>query len=220
MVRNMDQQLESLDRRLIALGRCCCDIIERAALTLHDQDDTKIQKVFELDGKIDHQAMELQQYCMYLMLMRNPVAGDLRSVTAAMHMAQDMERIGDQAADLTQIVRFVDVQAFTGATDILRMAAKTTDMVRLAMDSYLYGDAAKAQSVIQTDDEVDALFTRVRQELIDLIARDAKQAASCMDFLMIAKYFERIGDHAQNIADWVLYVLQGELPARNDTREK
>ncbi len=220
MVHNMDRQLQSLDGRLITLGGCCCEIIESAAQTLHEQGDTQIQKVFELDERIDHQAMEIQQYCMYLMLMRTPVASDLRSVTAAMRMAQDMERIGDQAADLTQIVRFVDVQAFTGATNILQMAAKTTDMVRLAMDSYLYNDAAKAQAVIQMDDEVDALFTRVRQELIDLIARDAQQAASCMDFLMIAKYFERIGDHAQNIADWVLYVLQGELPARDDTRQK
>ncbi len=218
MKRSLDWQLEHLGSQMIKMGALCEEAIDAAAKCLQNADQKLAAGVFETDASIDHMEHEIEGLCMRLILTRQPVAGDLRAVTAAMRMAADMERIGDQAADVTEILRYADLTCFAGATHILQMAKASSAMVTEAIDSYVRRDASRARAVIASDDEVDALFVRVRQELIGIIAQEPASAVQCMDLLMIAKYFERIADHAQNIAEWVVYTLEGSLPARDDVR--
>ena len=218
MKTSMDRELNELGARLIRMGALCETAIAGAASCLQNREKENVSAVFGTDAAIDHMHHELEDMCLRLILTRQPVAGDLRAVTAAMQIAGDMERIGDQAADVTEILRFWDSGVFAGGTHIDKKAQAASKMVTDAIDSFVRRDDELAQSVIAADDRVDELFVRVWQELIELIARQDQNGVACMDLLMIAKYFERIADHAENIARWVLYRLHGTLPERDDVR--
>ena len=153
---------------------------------------------------------------MKLLLQQQPVAGDLREISAALKMISDLERIGDQAADIAELTRFVTVPAGNGKLHIADMARATCAMVTDSVNSFVRRDLQLARQVMAADDRVDALFNQVKGELIGLIAADAHNGELGLDLLMVAKYFERIGDHATNVAEWVEYSITGQHPESND----
>ena len=163
----------------------------------------------KLEQDIDHKERDIESQCMNLLLRQQPVASDLRVVSAAMRMISDMERIGDQASDIAEIARDMKRSAVIREVPMEKMAAAAVKMVTDSVDSFVRGDLDLAHSVIVQDDGVDQMFLDVRAKLIALIAQ-GKDGELCLDLLMIAKYFERIGDHACNIAQWVEYSLTGE----------
>lgn len=210
MTRNrFDYQLEQLHLELIKMGTLCEEAISTAALALVDNDDSLPSKVFETEVRIDRMERDIETMCMKLLLHQQPVAADLRSVSSALKMISDMERIGDQAADIAEISQYIDKNHTIGKIHIKEMARETIKMVTDSVESYVKKNLELADSVIAADDKVDDLFKQVRNELIDIITEDSSNGEFCLDLLMIAKYLERIGDHATNIAEWVKYYITG-----------
>lgn len=202
-------QLEQLHVELIKMGTLCEEAISSAALALVDDDESLVEKVFETEAKIDHMERDIETMCMKLLLRQQPVASDLRSVSSALKMISDMERIGDQAADIAEISRYLRGDNTKSKIHIKDMARETIKMVTDSVESYVKKDLDLANAVINGDDKVDELFSKVKKELIDLISEDNKNGEYCLDLLMVAKYLERIGDHATNIAEWVKYYITG-----------
>lgn len=170
-------------------------------------------RVYHIDSQIDQSERDIEALCLKLLLRQQPVASDLRLVSAALKMISDMERIGDQCADIADIVRVLDAQetlCLESAVDIQAMASATMKMVTKAVDSFVSMNLVVARGVIQADDQVDQLFSKVKVEIIELVAKTPSQGEALLDLLMIAKYFERIGDHATNIAEWVAFAITGE----------
>jgi len=162
------------------------------------------------DSVVDRKEREIESICLRLLLMQQPVARDLRLVSSALKMLTDMERIGDQAADISEIVTMLGEEPLKKRPDHIReMATNTMWMVRHAIDAYVKRDIDMAREVMASDDIVDELFITVKNELIELLTRDASSSGQALDLLMIAKYFERIGDHAVNIAEWVEFSATG-----------
>ena len=213
MVRSrFDAQLEQLNVELIKMGALCEEAITASVSALMKYDRTVVQMVFEKDNEIDHMERDIETFCMRLLLQQQPVAKDLRQVSSALKMISDMERIGDQASDIAEICGFVDDREAKSRLHIRDMADATMRMVTQSIDSYVKRDLNIAKEVVQYDDVVDELFGKVKQELIGMLGSgniDEKQGEFCIDMLMIAKYFERIGDHATNIAEWVEYSITG-----------
>ena len=168
------------------------------------------EKTMAVDAEIDQKEREIEQLCIKLLLKQQPVARDLRVISAALKMISDMERIGDQAADISEITKYIKKNENQSKVHIADMAKATGKMVTDSIDSFVKKDLPLAYSVMRYDDVVDDLFSAVRQELIGLIAEDSRNGELCIDLLMIAKYFERIGDHAVNIAEWVEFSLTGK----------
>lgn len=210
MRNRFDRQLETLNVEIIKMGALCEEAISSAAKALSDGDSNMIEKVFETDAKIDDMERDIESICMRLLLQQQPVAKDLRTVSSALKMISDMERIGDQAADIAEIIKFISVGEAESKLHIGDMARATIKMVTDSVDSFVKKDIEMARSVMQYDDIVDNLFIKVKNELTDLIRKGEQNGEFCLDLLMVAKYFERIGDHATNIADWVCYSLTGE----------
>ena len=210
MRNRFDRQLETLNVERIKMGALCEEAISSAAKALSDGDSNMIEKVFETDAKIDDMERDIESICMRLLLQQQPVAKDLRTVSSALKMISDMERIGDQAADIAEIIKFISVGEAESKLHIGDMARATIKMVTDSVDSFVKKDIEMARSVMQYDDIVDNLFIKVKNELTDLIRKGEQNGEFCLDLLMVAKYFERIGDHATNIADWVCYSLTGE----------
>ena len=220
------QQLEELNKNLIEMGAYCEDCISEVAMALNGKnkktEDQKqettaegalLNKVYSTDALIDQMERDIESLCLKLLLQQQPVAGDLRLISAALKMISDMERIGDQCADIADIVYVLDDKnAFDleSYVHIQDMAAATMKMVTAAVDSYVARNLSAARIVIQSDDEVDDLFDKVKKEIIDLVAKYPEKGEALLDFLMIAKYFERIGDHATNVAEWVEFSITGE----------
>lgn len=202
-------QLEQLHVELIKMGTLCEEAISTAAVALEDDDETLPSKVFEAEIKIDTMERDIENMCMKLLLRQQPVASDLRSVSSALKMISDMERIGDQAADIAEISKYLRHHNAKSKIHIKEMARETIKMVTDSVESYVRKDLALANSVIESDDKVDALFDKVKEELIALIGEDSDNGELCLDLLMVAKYLERIGDHATNIAEWVRYYITG-----------
>lgn len=165
--------------------------------------------VSETEHEIDQKERDIESLCMKLLLMQQPVAGDLRSISSALRMISDMERIGDQAADIAEISAYFESTELRSETHISDMARATIGMVTDSVDSFVRKDAGIARSVIAQDDRVDELFCNIKRELITAAGEDPGSAEALIDLLMIAKYFERIGDHAVNIAEWVIYSVEG-----------
>ena len=209
MRNRFDEQLELLNLELIKMGALCEDAISAAIKALLDDDDTMLRKVFEADNEIDHKEREIEALCMKLLLQQQPVARDLRIISSALKMISDMERIGDQASDIAEITRFIKGYAETSRIHISDMARAAIKMVTDSVESFVKKDLELTRSVIQYDDIVDDLFVKVKQELIGLVSSDPNHGEFCIDLLMIAKYLERIGDHAVNIAEWVEYSMTG-----------
>lgn len=211
-----EKQLEQLNNGMIHMGCLIEKAIESAITALVNQDVELAERVMEHDQEINDQESEIESLCMKLLLCQQPVATDLRNVSAALKMVTDMERIGDQAADIAEISLTFQGQPYIKKLEhIQEMARETTDMVVKSMEAYVERDLNRAQAVINKDDEVDRLFSCVKHELIELIAQNRSIGEQAADLLMVAKYFERIGDHATNIAEWVIYSITGVHKSQN-----
>lgn len=208
MRSHFDEQLEQLNVELINMGSMCEDVISRACRTLMGEKDLA-EQVHLGEREIDQKEREIEALCMRLLLTQHPVAGDLRLISSALKMISDMERIGDQASDIAEIAGFLEPRQVESNLHISDMAKATIHMVVKSVDSFVKKDLVIAREVIAYDDEVDQLFAKVKTELIDLISVDKANGEFCMDLLMVAKYFERIGDHATNIAEWVEFSITG-----------
>ena len=211
MRNRFNEQLQQLHIELIQMGALCEDAISEATEALMNQDAELAEKAKEAEREIDQKERVVESLCLKLL-----VAGDLREISAALKMISDLERIGDQAADIAELTRFVTVPAGNGKLHIADMARATCAMVTDSVNSFVRRDLKLARQVMAADDRVDALFNQVKGELIGLIAADAHNGELGLDLLMVAKYFERIGDHATNVAEWVEYSITGQHPESND----
>ena len=210
MRNRFDEQLSQLNTELITMGALCEEAISGAAKYLIDNDSALKEKVIDTDKQIDRKERDIENLCLRLILHQQPVATDLRLISAALKMISDMERIGDQASDIAEIVKFVNKTNLRENVHIGDMARATIKMVTDSIDSFVKRDMDIAQSVILHDDTVDNLFLKIKAELISAIKDGTGDAEALIDLLMIAKYFERIGDHAENIAEWVIYSITGK----------
>ena len=213
MRNKFDEQLEKLHVELIQMGAACEDAIYVAAEALLKGDTALADVAEEAEKDIDQREREVENLCLKLLLQQQPVARDLREISAALKMISDLERIGDQAADIAELTRYIHLTDGLSRLHIGDMARAVIAMVTDSVDSFVKGDLALARAVRAADDQVDALFEQVKRELIDLIAADAAAGEVGLDILMVAKYLERIGDHATNVAEWVEYSLTGIHPS-------
>ena len=209
MRNRFDEQLAQLKKELIEMGALCEEVIAKASEALTRGDVALAAKVAPLDGQIDRKERDIESLCLRLLLQQQPVARDLRKISAALKMITDMERIGDQAEDIAEIVTFL--KGRTGQNDDLlrEMARSTIKMVTESVDAFVKHDIMLAEKVVAYDDVVDNYFEQVKDELIARIAENPDDGEYALDLLMIAKYFERIGDHAVNIAEWVIFSVTG-----------
>lgn len=204
-----EEQLLLLNQELTEMGALCEEIISLASQALVSYDKALGEKVSKVGAKIDEEERTIETICMRLLLRQQPVARDLRAVSAALKMITDMERIGDQAEDIAEIISFLHGHQAED-NDLLREMAKAAiRMVTESVDAYVKCDTMLAEQVIAEDDTVDGYFTQVKERLIGKIAQDPADGEYALDLLMIAKYFERIGDHATNIAEWVIFSVTG-----------
>ena len=209
MRKKFDSQLEKLNLELITMGALCEDAISASVKGFLDDDDALCQKAVETEDEINRKERDIESICMKLLLEQQPVARDLRVISSALKMISDMERIGDQAYDIAEIAKFIKNSNVKSKIHIKDMAAAATKMVTDSVDSFVKKDVELARAVMAYDDKVDNLFNCVKDELVQLITEDKANGEFCIDLLMIAKYLERIGDHAVNIAEWVEYSITG-----------
>lgn len=211
MRNGFDKQLKELNTELIRMGSLIEQAIEMAISALVRQDVIKAEDTISFDDQIDEQEKKIEGLCLKLLLQQQPVAKDLRLISAALKMITDMERIGDQAADISEITTLLAKEPYVKKLEHLeRMAKETTYMVIKSVEAFVNRDLKMAHDVIAHDDVIDQLFSEVKAELIKLINENAENGEQATDLLMIAKYFERIGDHATNIAEWVIFAITGE----------
>ena len=208
MRKHFDEQIARLGEEMIAMGAMVERTIEDACKALRLGDVVRARRIMEGDREVDRKEREIEALCLHLFLQQQPVARDLRQISSALKMITDMERIGDQAADISEIVTVMDLTQ-PRPEHFSAMAHEAVDMVHRAIDAYVRQDVALARQVMDSDDVVDDLFDRVKGDLAALLREDAARSGSVLDMLMIAKYFERIGDHAVNIAEWVVYSVSG-----------
>ena len=211
MRNSFDEQLKELNRELIEMGSLCEQIISGAIGALLKNSEEQRRLVDSIDGSIDRKERDIEALCMRLLLRQQPVARDLRLISSALKMISDMERIGDQAADISQITVFMQGRSLP-IPHIEAMARRSAEMVTCAIDSFVRRDLEKARSVYRMDDAVDDLFIEIKQEIVRLL-KNNEDGELCLDYLMIAKYLERIGDHAVNVAEWMDYAITGSHDA-------
>ena len=209
MRNQFDRQLNTLNGELIQMGHMVEQAIEHAIEAMVHQDAEKARQNMEFDSEVDQQEKDIETLCMKLLMKQQPVARDLRLISAALKMITDMERIGDQASDIAEIIGFLNGRIGTDAQYICQMAVAAMRMVTESVEAYVKRDVAMAEATIQHDDVVDDLFLKVKESLIQMISANPKDGEYALDLLMIAKYFERIGDHATNIAEWVVFSVTG-----------
>lgn len=203
------EQLNELKRELTIMGASCEEIIALASHALTDMDEDLVRQVETIGAQIDESERTIETICMKLLLRQQPVARDLRQISAAMKMITDMERIGDQAEDIVEIVPYMTAHPDEKFPKIREMAKAAQTMVTDAIDAYVKQDLELAKKVMAHDDVVDNYFIQIKKGIIDLIAAEPSQGEYALDLLMIAKYFERIGDHCTNIAEWVEFSVTG-----------
>ena len=204
-----EAQLERLNVELITMGALCEEVISGAAKALLDGDSGLRETVLAAERDINQKERDIESLCMKLLLQQQPVASDLRQISAALKMITDMERIGDQAEDIAEIIGFLNGRSGEECAFVGHMARAAISMVTGSVDAYVRRDVALAHEVIARDDVVDEDFRKVKATLIDWIAQRPDDGEYALDLLMIAKYFERIGDHAANIAGWVVFAVTG-----------
>lgn len=209
MRSRFDEQLSLLNHKMIEMGAECESIIALSAKALLEGNVADARKAQEQGHRIDELEREIESICLKLLLQQQPVAKDLRVISAALKMITDMERIGDQAEDIAEIITFLDGRTGEECKDIRVMAEATIKMVTDSIDAYVNQDLNLAKSVSEHDDVVDDAFDRVKRTLIKMISDNATDGEYYVDLLMIAKYFERIGDHAVNIGEWVEFSVTG-----------
>lgn len=210
MRNHFDEQLNILNNELITMGALCEEAIASAVKLLTENSPEIKENAIQTDKQIDRKEKEIETLCMRLLLQQQPVASDLRVISSALKMISDMERIGDQASDIAEMAEYTAVDAVQSKVHIIDMAAATIKMVTESVDSFVKKDINAARAVIKHDSIVDGLFDKVKGELIDAVQQRSANAETLIDMLMIAKYLERIGDHAENIAEWVIYSITGE----------
>ncbi len=210
MATRFELQLEDLHVQLITMGSLCEKAISLSAQAVQGQAEDYAPQVFETDKIIDSKEREIENHCMSLLLHHHPVARDLREISAALKMVSDMERIGDQAADIADLSVYIEKTFADTMPGIGRMAEITVRMVTESIDAFVKSDLELCRKVINDDDLVDDEFNQVKDKLAELIYGGNLEARTGLDLLMTAKYFERIGDHAVNIAEWVEYSITGE----------
>ncbi|HPR78552.1 MAG TPA: phosphate signaling complex protein PhoU [Candidatus Limiplasma sp.] len=209
MKNRFDEQVDILNAQMIEMGAMIETTIENACDALQTANLPKAREIMEADSIVDRKEREIESLCLRMLLTRQPVAHNLRVVSSALKMITDMERIGDHAADISEIVTFMDYSAAMQPEHFGAMSRAAIEMVHRAIDAYVRQDVQLARAVIASDDTVDELFVDVKRELIELLKADSSRGSEALDLLMIAKYFERIGDHATNIAEWVEYSVTG-----------
>ena len=212
MRNRFDQQLELLNVELVTMGALCEEAITYATKALFLREEAMIQKAVEAEAQIDQKERDIETICMKLLLQQQPVAKDLRIISSALKMISDMERIGDQAADIAEIVNYMEKSQIPNPSHLKEMSDFAAKMVTASINSFVNKDLAMAKKVILDDDVVDDYFEEVKKDLIDAIAKGSGSGQFYLDILMIAKYMERIGDHATNIAEWVVYSITGSHP--------
>lgn len=210
MRNKFEEQLNNLNNELIIMGALCEEAISAAAKLLIDNNTGMKETVFEADKQIDQKERDIENICMKLLMQQQPVASDLRIISSALKMISDLERIGDQASDIAEMAEYVNADGIESETHIADMARAAINMVTDSIDSFVKKDINLARAVIKHDDTVDKLFDKVKNELIFSVQNRKNNAEALIDLLMIAKYLERIGDHAENIAEWVIYSLTGK----------
>ena len=211
MRSQLTQGLAHLNHEMISMGSLIECAIEQAVAALFQKEMILAESAISFDGEIDRKEKEIETLCLRLLLQQQPLAGDLRAISSALKMITDMERIGDQACDIAEIVlRLPKNLSLQRARHIEKMSKISVKMVKKAIDAFVAQDHQLAHQVIEMDDQVDHLFLQVREELILIIRENREDAEPAIDLLMIAKYFERIGDHAVNLSEWVLFSLTGE----------
>ena len=204
-----EKQLKQLKEELVRMGELCEKAIGEAAKALNEGNLKRAREVMEADGEIDRMEKDIESLCLKLLLQQQPVAGDLRQISAALKMITDMERIGDQAADIAEIIQSGKMTEGKVLAEIGKMARSAAGMVNQSVSAYVKGDRELAKRVIAEDDIVDRFFDQIKDELISSIAAGRGDGSRAIDQIMIAKYLERIGDHATNIAEWVEYSITG-----------
>ena len=211
MRKRFEQQLADLNNALIEMGSEIEFAIASAVKAFLEQDVALAEEAIAYDDEIDAKEKEIESLCLKLLLQQQPVASDLRLISAVLKMITDMERIGDQSADISEITICLAEKPYAHKpSHIQQMADATVKMIKEAIDAFVKKDLALANEVIKQDDIVDDLYIKTRADLIALIMKDVNYCEYAFDFMTIAKYFERIGDHAVNIAEWVVFSLTGE----------
>ena len=209
MRSRFDEQLAQLNKQLIEMGALCEEVISMASRALMDGDLPLAAKVAPLDAEIDQKERDVESLCLKLLLQQQPVAKDLRQISAALKMITDMERIGDQAEDIAEIIKFLNGRTVENGALIRELASAAIKMVTESVDAFVKHDIMLAEKVVSDDDIVDRYFDQVKQKLIERIAQQPADGEYALDLLMIAKYFKRIGDHAVNLAEWVIFSVTG-----------
>lgn len=220
MRNKFDEQLKNLNEELIGLGALVESAIAGAVKAVVERDKKVAKKIVSYDAEIDQKEKDIESICLKLLLHQQPVASDLRLISSALKMITDMERIGDQAADISELAILMSENPYIDKLPhIPQMAEATIKMVNESIDAFVKKDQELAFSVIAYDDVVDNLFDKVRNDLVELVRSDKDNGSYAMDLLMVAKYFERIGDHATNIAEWVVFSITGEHKTSDDEEE-
>lgn len=210
MRNRFDKQLEQLNGELIEMGSMIESAIEMAVKALVEQDIELANKAIDFDNEIDRQEREIENLCLKLLLQQQPVAKDLRQISSALKMITDMERIGDHAADISEItIAMVGKPYIKKLEHIQQMAKETMVMLVGSIEAFVNMDLSQAKNVIKQDDIVDHLFEMVKAELIGMIHKNVEAGEQAADLLLVAKYMERIGDHATNISEWVIFSITG-----------
>lgn len=209
MRSKFDEQLLELNNEMIEMGNKIILSIKNAIEALVARDENMAKAIMESDAEVDHLQKKIEGICFNLLIQQQPVARDLRTVTAAMKMVTDMERIGDHAADISEMTILMGQNSQIDKFEhISQMATETMIMLNHSIEAYVEKNVIKAKEVIEHDDIVDDLFVEAKKDVIELILNNSSEGEGATDILLIAKYFERIGDHATNIAEWVIYSLK------------
>lgn len=210
MTNMIDTKLEILNREVIIMGSLCEKAIEESAKALLEHNIKSANNAIEIELEINKKERDIEGLCLKLLLRQQPVARDLRKISSTLKMITDMERIGDHARDISEILLTADLSVYKNNIHINDIAKATSKMVTNIIDAYVHSDLQLCTSVIEYDTVVDDLFEKIKTDIIKTVLKDKKQVENGMYLLMIAKYFERIGDHATNIAEWVEFSITGK----------
>lgn len=206
-----DLELKALNDKLIEMGALVENAIKNTITIITKGEYDKLEDARVIEEKINKMEREIQSYCLNLLLLQSPVAGDLRTVSAALKMITDLERIGDQAIDIAEMSTYLkDCENIYSMTHLSEMAERSSNMVTTAIDAFVKKDLKLAKTVATMDDAIDDLFNKVKQEVVDIINANKELDQQAIDVLLIAKYFEKIGDHAENIGEWVVFSITGK----------
>ena len=216
MRKTYDAELQELNFEMINMAAAAEDAIDVVTESLTTSDDEAAKAAIEMTKSMDQMEQDIENRCLRLLLQQQPVARDLRTISAALKMVTDLQRIGDQCANIAEISLLLDEQKKTQPlADIRTMSQKASVMVKRSIFAYVNRDTEAAKAVIALDDEVDEFFRSIKGELVELIVDNREEADQAIDLIIIAKYLERIADHAVNIAQWAVFCVTGELLATN-----